>query len=282
MDGPLDSQNGRWPSPRWGPIGPSGRSADAGGSHTRPEVQHRLGVDLRDPTLGDTEHVADLGECQALVVVQGDDQLLTLGELEDLRLHDVAQFAVFDRCNRVLHTFGLDGLGFVPGSDGSVERTDRGRRDGGEPTREFVVADVQLRCQLFVGGDPTLFVLELGERLLDLACPAPDRSGHPVELTKAVVDGTADAGSGEGLELDGSLGVVSVDRVDQTEHTGTHEVARIDAVGQTRTDTTGDELDQRRVVDDQMVARGCVLAIQPTRPMHCQIGVFGDDAHARG
>ena len=49
----------------------------------RPQAQHRLGVQLRDAGLGHAEHLADLAERQVLVVVEGDHELLALGERGD-------------------------------------------------------------------------------------------------------------------------------------------------------------------------------------------------------
>jgi hypothetical protein len=40
-------------------------------------------VELRDPGLGDAEHLADLAERQLLVVVQRDDELLPLRQVRD-------------------------------------------------------------------------------------------------------------------------------------------------------------------------------------------------------
>ena len=51
-----------------------------------------------------------------------------------------------------------------------------------------------------------------------------------------------------------AIGVEALDGVDQAEHAGADQVAGVDAVGQTGADTAGDELDQRRVVHDQVVA----------------------------
>ena len=145
-----------------------------------------------------------------------------------------------------------------------------------------VSVDAQVGCQLLVGRRATERVLELGEGALDLAGSAAYRPRHPVELAQAVVDGAPDARRGERLELHTALGIEAIDGVDQTEHAGADEVARVDAARQSGTDTTGDELDERRVVHDQVVTRGVVLALQPTRPMHRQIWVVGNDAHARG
>ena len=48
-------------------------SGETGGRHARPEMQHRLGVDLRDATLCDAEYFANFSEREAFVVVQRQD-----------------------------------------------------------------------------------------------------------------------------------------------------------------------------------------------------------------
>jgi hypothetical protein len=45
-----------------------------------PEQPHGLRVDLADAGLGDAEHLTDLGQRETFEVVQGDDDLLPLGE----------------------------------------------------------------------------------------------------------------------------------------------------------------------------------------------------------
>ena len=47
-------------------------------------------------------------------------------------------------------------------------------------------------------------------------------------------------------------------------------------------DTAGDKLHQRRVVDDQVIACCRIPTVQPSGPLHLEIGVFGNDAHALG
>ena len=144
---------------------------------------------------------------------------------------------------------------FVPVVDGSVERTDGGGGDRGQPPRQLLGTDVEVGGQLFVGGRPTVLGLELGDRPLDVAGPAPNRPRNPVELAQSVVDGTADAGRGERLELHAPVGLEPLDGVDQPEHPGADQIAGIDARRQAGTDAAGDELHERRVVDDQVVAR---------------------------
>src|SRR3954447_21628343 len=47
------------------------------------QLEHGLRVHLADARLGDAEHLTDLGQREALVVVEGDDDLLALGQLVD-------------------------------------------------------------------------------------------------------------------------------------------------------------------------------------------------------
>src|SRR6185312_3855246 len=49
----------------------------------RLQAQDRLRVQLRDPRFRHAEHLADLAQGQLLVVVEGDDELLALGQAGD-------------------------------------------------------------------------------------------------------------------------------------------------------------------------------------------------------
>src|SRR4029079_3823915 len=151
-----------------------------------------------------------------------------------------------------------------------------------QPLRQLGGIDTKVGRELFVARRAAERVLELGERTLDLAGAAAHRTRYPIELSQPVVDRASDARSGERLELDATLGIETVDRVDQTEHARADEIAWVHAAGQSSADTTGDELDERRIVHDQVVTGSRVLALQPARPVHRQIGVVGNDAHARG
>src|SRR5919204_2164656 len=55
------------------------------------QPQDRLGVQLGDPGLGDPQHLADLAQRQVLVVVEGDHQLLALGQAGDRVGHPVLE-----------------------------------------------------------------------------------------------------------------------------------------------------------------------------------------------
>src|SRR5207244_4937516 len=55
-------------------------SEPASARETRAQREHGLRVELGDPRFGDPEDLADLAEGQALVVVEGDDDALALGQ----------------------------------------------------------------------------------------------------------------------------------------------------------------------------------------------------------
>ena len=128
-------------------------------------------------------------------------------------------------------------------------------------------------------GRPAVTTLELGERRLDLASPAAHRPRHPVERSQAIEDRATDARYGERLELDTAFGIEPLDGIDEAEHAGTDQVARVDAVGQAGADTAGDELDERRVVDDEAVAGDRIAGFQPALPPVIDVVVA---FHARG
>src|SRR5215213_6523845 len=69
-----------WITTVWGP--PAG-TGSAGVLHLGPELEDRLGVHLADARLGDAQDLADLGQSEALVVVEGGQDLLALTEPVD-------------------------------------------------------------------------------------------------------------------------------------------------------------------------------------------------------
>jgi hypothetical protein len=78
---------------------------------------------------------------------------------------------------------------------------------------------------------------------------------HPVLRPQLVQDGAPDALHGVGLELETALGLELLDRVREPEDAGLDEIGDIDMRRETSTHTTGDVLDQRRVVQHQPVAQ---------------------------
>ena len=89
-------------------LAPCGVSAHLG--QLGAQLQHRLGVDLADARLGHPEHVADLGEREALVVVERDDDLLALGQLVDRPREQELRLLRLERLDRVLRLGVLEGV----------------------------------------------------------------------------------------------------------------------------------------------------------------------------
>jgi hypothetical protein len=101
-------------------------------------------------------------------------------------------------------------------------------------------------------------LLELGDRALDVARPCAHRARHPVERAQLVDDRALDPRDRVRLELDLAVRVVALDRTDQAEEAVGDEVALVDVRRQTASEAACDELDERRVGQDQAVADGPV------------------------
>ena len=246
---------------------PSGRSA----SLAR-ELQHRLGVDLAHPGLGDTEDVADLCQGQTFVVVEGEHRLLTIAHLAD-RL-DQRLFGLFDlegvhragRCCRA---------GSPPGSTGRTgRRLGTPRPSATTPTKEIfrnavwnsasvisrsaaTSASVGVRCRVASSFDV---------RLLDGPGLGPNRSRDPVDRAELVDDRALDPRDGVGLELDVPEGLEALDGVDQPDDPVAGQVGLVHVAGQPDRHPAGDVLDHRGVVDDELVAQACAPRSPCTRP----------------
>ena len=100
--------------------------------------------------------------------------------------------------------------------------------------------------------------LELGDRALDLAGPCAHGARNPVERAELVDDRALDAADRVRLELDLAVGVEALDRADQAEEPVGDEVLLVDVRGQRGAEAAGDELDERRVGQDQPVAQRLV------------------------
>ena len=101
-------------------------------------------------------------------------------------------------------------------------------------------------------------LLELGDRPLDVARAGAHRARHPVDGAQLVDDRALDPRDRVRLELDPAVGVEALDRVDEPEEPVGDEIALLDVRRQTAGEPAGDELDQRRVGEDQAVAHGAV------------------------
>src|SRR3954452_7832635 len=139
------------------------------------QAQDRLRMQLRHARLGDAEDLADLAQCQLLVVVERDYELLSLGEPRDRLAERLAHLRLGER-RLGLRTLGVldrvqqrDLVAGVPGDRPElVERGYRGARDIREAVVQLLRGDPDLLRDLLVRGGATEARLELADRPLDL------------------------------------------------------------------------------------------------------------------
>ena len=102
------------------------------------EVADGLGVQLADARLGHAEDLADLLERESLVVVQGDDGLLALGQPFDGLGEDVLDLDALEHRDRILgglvpnRSDGALGVVALAADPQLLERDDRGVGELGE------------------------------------------------------------------------------------------------------------------------------------------------------
>src|SRR3954454_20690630 len=230
--------------------------ADAGARlvvrEVRAQAQHGLRVQLRHAGLRHAEDLADLPEREVLVVVEGDHELLPLGQARDGVGHAVLELGRVDDVLGVLRVGVVQRVeqrDLVAARVGHrpqlVERGDRRVRDLHERRLEVLDRDRELGRHLLVRRRAVELVLELRVGLLDLTGAGADGARHPVERAELVDDRAADARDRVGLELDLPREVEALDRVDQADEAVGDEVGLLDVRGQPRGHAAGDVLDER-------------------------------------
>ncbi len=239
----------------------------------RPQLEHGLGVDLAHPALGYTEYLTDLGQRQALVVVEREHDLFPIAEAVDSPRQQLLHLLDLEGRHRAVALVGdgvhqrgrLAPLAVATGKDlVQGDETDEG--DLVEDLLQLVLADPQLLGDLGVVGRAQQLRLQLGVGPLDGPGLGPHRPGHPVDRAQLVDDGALDPGDGVGLELDVARRVELLDGVDQPKDPIADQVRLLDAVREPRGDPAGDVLHQRGVVDDQAVPRALIASCLELAP----------------
>ena len=176
----------------------------------RAQPQHRLGVQLRDARLGHAEDLADLAQRQVLVVVEGDHELLALGQGARSRR----------RSGRAARTGRRAPGGRARRGRAACRAARPGRR--WRPTTlhssssativEFeICSSASWNSSTVISSSAAISSsvgarwkprLELHVDALDLARAGAHRARHPVERAQLVDDRAADPRDRVGLELD--------------------------------------------------------------------------------
>src|SRR4249920_587154 len=236
------------------------------------QPQDRLRVQLRYARLRDPENLADLAERQLLVVVERDDELLALGEVRDRLAERLLDLRLFERDLGAGPGLVLDGVdqGDRVASPGGrpqlVESGHRGARDLEEAVVELLPGHSELLRDLLVGRRAHELLLQRRDRALDLTRARAHGAGHPVERAELVDDRAADPRHREGLELDLPRRVEALDSADETEEAVRDEVLLVHVRGEAGADAAGNELHERRVGQDQAVAKLLVLRLPIVLP----------------
>ena len=79
-------------------------------------MDHGLGVDLGDPRLGHPDDLADLGQGQALEVVEQQHRALAFGQARDRLAEDLAGVRPLELLGSRAIAFGADGVAERHGS----------------------------------------------------------------------------------------------------------------------------------------------------------------------
>jgi hypothetical protein len=188
----------------------------AGVLHLGSELEHRLGMHLADARLGDAQDLPDLGQGEALVAVEGDDDLLALAEPVDAPAR--MPFISWDSNTATGSSAPLSSrvstrLRRSPRSEPADSSSSRATTDTNEiwlkiwcsssvvmPSCWATSASVGLRCRRFSRGDVGL---------LDLAGLEPGRTRDPVDGSQLVDDRALDPRDRVRLELDAPFEVSS-------------------------------------------------------------------------
>src|SRR4029453_11649633 len=241
------------PPPRFG----APRQRPAGIVSVRPAslpgAGGRLWCALADARFGDAQDLPDLGQGEALVVVEGDHDLLPLTEPVDRVGQDPLHLLGLEDSHRVLGALVLQGVDQAEpvttlGADREqlVQGDHRHERDLVEDLVQLVGGDAQLLSHLGVAGAAMQPVLEGDVRLLDLAGFEPDRPGDPVDGPQLVDDRALDPRDRVGLELDAPFKIVFLDRVDEAEDAVRHQIGLLDVWWQADLDPPTHALNQAR------------------------------------
>ena len=206
------------------------------------------------------EHLADLRQRQAVVVVHHQDGPLPFGHAVDRLNQCLLGLLGLERVDRAPRPVGQRltqrrALGTVAAAQHLVERHHADRGDLAQRLVEVTDAHLELGRDLGLVRRAPQRRLEVRERLLDRTGLGAHRPRYPVDRPQLVDDRPLDARNGVRLEPQIAVRLESLDRVDEPDDAVTDEVLLVEVPRQSGQHPAGDVLDERRVVDDQLVAQ---------------------------
>ena len=137
---------------------------------------------------------------------------------------------------------------------------------------QLLQGHAQFRRDFVFGGSAAQLQAELAVGFFDLARLAPQFARTPVHFAQAVEDGAADAELGVGTELHVLGAVKLVERVDQSDHSGVHQVFERHVAGQPFVDAARQVADLGQLFQQDAVAFFFFVYPDPARrcrPSRC-------------
>ena len=216
-------------------------------------------MELADAGFGDVEQRGDLSLGQFLLVVEGEEELIAIGQ----RLDRGAEFthavvalgAGGNICGARVGQLRLQvSVVLVVGVEQLVE-ADRDPGGVGDDRVVAVKAEAERLGDLLLFRLPPQLLAQGFGRLVQLTLVRTDGTRETIGTAQLVEHGAADAADGVGLELDAEGGVEASDGLDQADGAGRDHVVVVHDRRRDDGEASENVLDERRVLQDQRVAQ---------------------------
>jgi hypothetical protein len=221
------------------------------------ETGDRRGVDLGDPSLGDIENSSDLLHRELFVIVEAEDAALGRRKLVDERGEQCPPLPEADLIEGIGGVLderrrgeGVVGVLDVPGVSGGMHA----EAQRAERVMILIERHLKPRGDLLVGGFTEEFLLQGADGALDVSSLGADGSGDRVERAQIVEDRAADPGCGVGGKLGVAVGIVGLDRGEQSGDAGGFEIGGLEVRRETEGEAASNTADEVNGAVDQRFA----------------------------
>src|SRR6201991_4549530 len=216
--------------------------------HACAESNQGLAVDLAYPRFAHSQHRTDFLQVELFIVVQRHDQLLALGQSIDGLRQRVTQAFLLEQSIRTrgIRVSDVDRRAFV--AFGRRQAKQPSTRRVGQDLVVFHGVDAKPLHHFRVFGVATRLVFDLPRNLRHLAQLPVDGARGPVRLAQFVQHGATNADTRIGFEAGRASRRVISCGLEQSDHSGLHEVVRIHAWREPAHQVIGDPAHQRRGV----------------------------------